>query len=141
MASVRLVKGTLYPVRRFRAQSKAGVKYPSRRPAIVIAINRDTIDISSLFAKFRYRYVRFPSAFSQEIFFIFCGMNELPKQRPTITSRGRVIAKYRTAHTAVDGRPTASRTGRVLSTTFGGVLHSSLVILDGAKLPTAVRQD
>ena len=59
--------------------------------------------------------MRFPSALWQKIFFIFRGMNELLKQGPAITSCGRVFAEYRTAHTAVDGRPTASRTGRVLS--------------------------
>jgi len=59
--------------------------------------------------------VRLPSAFWLENVFIFRGMNELPKQRRAITSRGRVIAEYRTANTAVDGRPTASRTGQVLS--------------------------
>jgi hypothetical protein len=30
----------LYPVRRFSAESKAGVKYPARRHTLAVAINR-----------------------------------------------------------------------------------------------------
>jgi hypothetical protein len=68
-------------------------------------------------------------------------MNELPKQRRSITSRGRVIADIGLLTPLLMGDPQRAAQVRYCLTTFGGVLHSSLVMLDGAILPTTERQD